>query len=194
MNNDFWILLFNNLNWIAPLSITVIFSVLNIVLAIINLKMAKNQAKLQKDAFCYQLYDRRMGIYTSVQKAVSAIIQEGTVSNSLLANYLQDTRDVSFLFGEDVEEAVKQFYYLMVDLHTASEKVKYNIDTQHRSKNHEALCQRESELLKQVAKDKKCLREVFSRYISFADYATKPTKGKKISVYKMENSEEKTDV
>lgn len=61
MNNDFWILLFNNLNWIAPLSITVIFSVLNIVLAIINLKMAKNQAKLQKDAFCYQLYDRRMG-------------------------------------------------------------------------------------------------------------------------------------
>lgn len=179
MTNDFWILLFNNLNWIAPLSITVIFSVLNIVLAIINLKMTKNQAKLQNDAFCYPLYDRRMGIHTSVQKAVSAIIREGTVSNSLLSNYLQDTRDVSFLFGEDVAEAVKQFYYLMVDLHTVSEKVKYNIDTQHRSKNHEELCQRESELLKQVAKDGAYLREVFSRYINFADYATKPTKRKK---------------
>ena len=55
-----------NLNWVVPMVITAIFSALNIRLAVINRNVAENQVKLQNDSFCYQLFERRMAIYTSI--------------------------------------------------------------------------------------------------------------------------------
>lgn len=160
----------NNLDWIIPLFITVIFSVLNIRLASINQKQAENQLKLQKDSFCYQLYDRRMEIYTSIQKVIATIIQEGTASIELLQEYSKCTRDVSFLFGDDITDKVDQIYKAIAELHIVSTQVNHNIETQCASTNHSKLCEREYELLTLISDAGLQLKDDFYPYISFKNY------------------------
>ena len=170
MNMQFEIWILENLNWMIPIIITVIFSGLNIRLAVTNQKLAENQLKLQNDSFCYQLYDRRMGIYTSIQKVIKTIMQDGTVSVELLSEYLSCTKDVRFLFGEDIADKVDQLYKLMVELHTTGAEVDNNIKMQRASPSHSKLCEREGELLKLITNAGKHLGDVFSPYISFKNY------------------------
>ena len=63
-----WEWIIANLNWICPLIITILFSVLNVIVAISNLKIAKQQSKMQNDGFCFQLYERRWEVYESIDK------------------------------------------------------------------------------------------------------------------------------
>ena len=159
-----------NLNWVVPMIITAIFSALNIRLAVINRKVAENQAKLQNDSFCYQLFERRMAIYTSVKETISTIMTDGTATISLINKYLQATRDALFLFGDEIAEKIDQLYKMMVELHTVSVKLEHDAKTQNASPAHNKLCERESELQKQISNFGSRLREDFSPYISFGDY------------------------
>lgn len=160
----------DNLNWFIPMIITAIFSALNIRMASINLKTSKNQLKLQNDAFCYQLYDRRMEIYTSIQKVIAAILRDGTVSVELLQEYARCTRDVVFLFGNDMEDKVMQLYRMMAELRKVSAKVKHHIQTQQTSPDYSELCEREDTLLKQIQDKGEALKIDFAPYISFHEY------------------------
>lgn len=163
-----WII--NNLNWIVPVLITAIFSVLNIRLAAVNQKLSENQLQLQNDSFCYQLYDRRMEVYTSIQNVIATIVQEGTVSIELLQEYLKCTRDVSFLFGDDITDKVERLYRVITELRTVSTKVNHNIEMQHTATNHNELCERECELLTQISDAGLHLKDDFYPYISFKNY------------------------
>ena len=163
-----WII--NNLDWIIPIFITVLFSILNVRLASINQKLVENQLKLQNDSFCYQLYDRRMEIYTSIQKIIGAIIQEGTASIELLQEYSKCTRDVPFLFGDDITDKVDQLYTAISELRTVSTKVNHNIETQCTSTNHSELCEREYELQMLISNIRLHLKDDFYPYISFRNY------------------------
>lgn len=165
-----------NLNWILPLIITIIFSILNTIVAIINLKMVKAQAKFQNDSFCYQLYDRRMKIYTSVEKVLLTIVQSGDISSEQLSEYKWGINDAAFLFGNDVKETLDNIYKAMVELHTVSQKVKHNIESKNLSSEHHKLCDRESELLKRIGDFTLHLNEDFAPYIGFQKYRIEKVK------------------
>ena len=159
-----------NLNWVVPMVITAIFSALNIRLAVINRNVAENQVKLQNDSFCYQLFERRMAIYTSIKENISTIMTDGTASIPFMNKYLQDTRDALFLFGDEIAGKIDQLYKMIVELRTVSVKLEHDAKTGNTSPAHDKLCERECELLNQISNFGSHLREDFSPYISFGDY------------------------
>lgn len=55
-----------NMEWIAPLIVTILFSILNIIVAICNVCITKKQSKMQNDNFCFQLYEKRWEIYETI--------------------------------------------------------------------------------------------------------------------------------
>lgn len=159
-----------NLNWVVPMIITAIFSALNIRLAVINRRVAENQAKLQNDSFCYQLFERRMAIYISIKETISTIMTDGTAAIPLINKYLQDTRDTPLLFGDEIAGKLDQLHKMMVELRTVSVKLEHDAKTQNTSPAHDKLCERECELQEQISNFGSHLREDFSPYISFGDY------------------------
>ena len=67
-----------NSNWLIPLIITTVLAVCNLKIARANLKIAENQRQLQNSAFCYQLFEKRMEIYTEMNHVLANIITEGS--------------------------------------------------------------------------------------------------------------------
>ena len=161
-----------NLNWICPLIITILFSALNVIVAISNLKIAKQQGKMQNDGFCFQLYEKRLSIYESADKILCSIVQTSKVSVKDITDFTYATRNVKFLFGEDMAEECDAIGKFLNELRTVGTKISHNIDNQINDSNHEVLCDREYELLNQLPEHKKNLSDIVSKYISFSEYKT----------------------
>ena len=87
-----------NLDWIAPLLVTILFSVLNIIVAICNISITKKQGKLQNDSFCFQLYEKRWGIYETIDKILCSVIQSSTITNDELSRFDFAIHNVRFMF------------------------------------------------------------------------------------------------
>lgn len=165
-----------NLNWIVPMLITAAFSYLNLKGAHINQKMAETQVKLQNASFCYQLFDRRLQIYTNMKEVLSQVIADGRISNDLFSKYVAGTRETAMLFGPEVVQKVDEIRELLAKFHVVSTKVDYNIE--HPTKvdpNHSALCDQDHELMMRITKENTDLMQVFESYISFKDYKIEPT-------------------
>ncbi len=163
-----WLL--SSLNWIAPLFVTVLFGVLNLCTAISNLKIAKQQTKLQNNSFCYQLFDRRMKIYTSIKEVLALVIQNAAVPVELLNRYLQESRETAMLFGPEVVQKVDDIYKVLVKYHTVSTMLSHNLKTQNCTPNHEELCNQDAALLQKIIDENTELIHTFEGYISFKDY------------------------
>nr|WP_315022159.1 hypothetical protein [uncultured Aminipila sp.] len=159
-----------NSSWLFPLLITIIFSGLNIVIAINNSKVSKSQLKLQNNVFCYQLLERRMQIYNEINEILLMVIRDGTVPSKLLTDFLIKTRDVQFLFGEDVKVKCDNIYRFLSKYHVIDAYVMNNIKSNKSSPNHPQLCDEECELLNKIPQLQRDLQETFKKYISFADY------------------------
>lgn len=176
-NGGFWFV--ENLNWIVPMCITIIFSLLNIRMARVNAKTAQLQLKLQNDAFCFQLFERRMAVYTAMQTVLSKVVTDGAVSKETLGDFLQSTRDAKFLFGDEVVTKRRELYRAMVELKEVGQKIERNIKTAGVSNDHEELCNRDAALMTQIHDAMLQLEEVFAPYISFKGYRLEPGKVKK---------------
>ena len=168
-----WEWIIANLNWICPLIITILFSVLNIVVAKCNLKIAKQQSKLQNDGFCFELYEKRLSIYENADKILCSIVQTSQVSIKDIDDFTYLTRNVKFLFGADMAEECDAIRELLIKLRTIGTKVNHNIDNQINDPNHQMLCDLEYELLNQLSEHKNNLSYIVSKYISFSEYKTK---------------------
>lgn len=176
-NGGVWFV--ENLNWIVPMCITIIFSILNIRMARVNAKTAQLQLKLQNDAFCFQLFERRMAVYTAMQTVLSKVVADGAVSKDTLGDFLQSTRDAKFLFGDEVAKERRELYRAMVELKEVGQKIERNIKTAGVSNDHEELCNRDAALMTQIHDAMLQLEEVFAPYISFKGYRLEPGKVKK---------------
>lgn len=176
-NGGVWFV--ENLNWIVPMCITIIFSILNIRMARVNAKTAQLQLKLQNDAFCFQLFERRMAVYTAMQTVLSKVATDDAVSEEALGDFLQSTRDAKFLFGDDVVKKRDDLYSAMVDLQEVGKEIKSNTNKPGVSKGHEELCNRDVALMTQIQEAILELEEVFAPYISFKGYLLESGKVKK---------------
>ena len=158
-----------NLYWIIPLIITTVFSILTVILTVQNIKIMKHQEKLQNDAFCFQLFDRRLNVYIDIKKIIANIIADYDVSQKVIPEFLQKTRDVEFLFGKDVQCVCNKLYKTICELHTKqvvlnSERNKGKVDTD--------LSNSELELMDKISESSKELSILVKNYISFENYKT----------------------
>ena len=107
-----------NANWIFPLLITIIFSIINVIIAYFNYKNTKEQQKLQNDSFCFQLYEKRLKVYESVKEVLANIISNGKVEKDDINSFLHSIREVNFLFGDDIKEICSTIYDIIVEINT----------------------------------------------------------------------------
>ena len=165
-----WII--DNLEWICPLIITILFSLLNIIVAIGNLKIVKHQKQMQNDEFCFQLFEKRWEVYTALNEVFEKIGSTGKATQDNIIQFKAQLQPARFLFGADMIGACEAALQLIIELATVGKQVQYNIDHGKNNPNHDALCDRECELLIQMSKHQERLADIASRYISFANCRT----------------------
>ena len=159
-----------NVNWISPLLITIIFSIINTIIAFFNYKNAKEQQKLQNNSFCFHLYDKRLKAYESIKEILADVISNGSVKTEDINNFLSKTKEVNFLFGDDIKETCSTIYELIINIHTNNKKIEYNMKHNIKDNTHNLLCNREIELFKSLTECSDALTEHINKYISFAKY------------------------
>lgn len=163
-------LLSDNLNWILPLLITVVFSIINIVMARKNSDMVKNQIKLQNDAFCYDLLEKRMEIYLSVKETLSKVSRDGDISFDDVAEFMKTHQKACFLFGYDIDKKLESIGLLLIELRELSRKIGREIQTQDESSEYNEICDRHGELIIELSNTFSNLKDDFEPYISFKNY------------------------
>lgn len=167
-----WDCVVENLDWIVPLFITTLFSGLNIVVAMCNLKIANHQKKMQNDTFCFQLFEKRWEVYTALNKVFEEIGSTGEATQDNIIQFKTQLQPARFLFGADMIGACEVALQQIIELATVGKQVQHNIDHGKNYSNHDSLCDREYELLIQMSQHQKLLADIALRYISFADYKT----------------------
>lgn len=157
----------NNLDWLIPLTITTIFSIFTTVFSILNIRIVRQQKKLQNDSFCFQLFERRLEVYTSLKTIISSILADGAVPRGAYADYLQKSREVDFLFGsettslcEDIRETIAKLHRVEALCNSPSKKGQMDSD----------LVDEETKLLDELSNESKQLHDMVLNYISFSNY------------------------
>ncbi len=171
-----WIL--ENLNWLIPVIITAFFSLLNILIAAFNYKCSKKQREIQNDSFCYQLFDKRLNVYYSIQKTLAELTSSPNDADKLCQPFLRQISEVPFLFGKDIQDKCDDIYKIILRLSFISGKWKsmHSIPDD----EYQRLSKEETELMKRVMDYLGNLPEIFQPYIGFSKYqiTSKPTSKK----------------
>jgi hypothetical protein len=165
-----WSWIGENIEWIAALLITVLFSGLNIVLAVCTLRVTRQQTKIQNDNFCYQLYEKRMSLYESIDRIIVKVAQNGSAVNHDIQEYIVAKKDVEFLFGKDVVQISEEIYKTLCELCSISTLIRDHIDGKSHIPNHKENCDRQHCLMDQLFSQKQKLKECIKQYISFESY------------------------
>ena len=183
-----WII--NNLNWLLPLFITILFSILNIVIAFCNLKNTKRQAKLQNDSFCFQLFEKRWSVYQEIDSALSSVIISGKAENEDIVRFSAAIYRIGFLFDQDIADLCKQAKQDLLELHLLGEKIEYALKHHKDEPNYAIWCDKERDLQINISDYNVKLTEAMKEYISFAAYKTQKFPKKKV---KKKRSKAKTE-
>ena len=159
-----------NLNWIIPLLFTVIFSVVNTIMANTNRRVAASQIKLQTGAFCFQLFHSRMEIYRHIKSTLSSAIHEGNVSVSQIFECKRTTADAGFLFGSEITETIDKIWDAMVQLETAVSNIEHFRSMNDQAIDYTQLQHEKLQALNKLTGMEKKLKDQFAPYISFEAY------------------------
>lgn len=162
-----WML--DNLNWFCPLLITIVFSVLNIIVAICNLKITKRQNKMQNDNFCFLLFEKRHSIYDRLNQILCTAIAKGKVTNEMMTEFRISTKDAKFFFDDEFWDVWIESCGLLEEYKVVS----YKVENDTLNPKHAELCDRETELLARLVEQQKHLSDVAQKYISFSEYKMK---------------------
>ena len=159
-----------NINWIIPLLFTVIFSVVNTIMANTNRRVAASQIKLQTGAFCFQLFHSRMEIYRHIKSTLSSAIREGNVSVLEIFEFKRTTADAGFLFGSEITETIDNMWDAMVQLETAVSNIEYFRSMNDQSIDYTQLQNEKLQAINELTGMGKKLKDQFAPYISFEAY------------------------
>lgn len=163
-----WLL--DNYTWLFPLFITIIFSLLNIIVAICNLKIVSQQSKMQNDMFCFQLFEKRHKNYEDLQKVLCAVISSGKVTIENINEFAVATKDIKFLFGKDMSKFCEDALNKLSRLRAIGRQIEYNIQHNNDNENHSNLCDEEGKLLLAVLELQNHISTIALEYISFSNY------------------------
>ena len=96
-----------NNDWTIPLVITFLFSVINIIFAIINAKNAVAQHKAQPVSISISLMQKRMDCYCVERSVLEPIIDYQKPPQKQLEDLCHVELESSFLFGDEIKEHIK---------------------------------------------------------------------------------------
>ena len=156
-------------NWVDYL-LVIIPILISIFALFISISTERRNFKLQQDSFCFQLYEKRLFIFESIDEILSRVIREAKVNNEDLKSFLVQTRNVKFLFGKDMAEECSDIYEVLNKLNALGKQIDYNIEHKKIASNHSDLCDQESDLLNSITEHKKKLSDIAMQYISFSNY------------------------
>ena len=159
-----WIL--NNLYWICPLGITVVFSVINIITTLTNLKILGKQYKMQNDSFCFQLFEKRYNVYIKLEQILCSAQAKGKVTNEMYSLFCCCMDEVKLLFGKELFEVYNEACRILNECSATSKIVEHDKN----NPEYEKMCDREYALLVELREKQKLIKQIAERYISFAEY------------------------
>ena len=163
-----WIV--NNIEWIAALFITILFSALNVVIAVCTLRVTKQQTKMQNDSFCYQLFEKRMTIYESIDKVLGHIFQRGKVDTNDIIDFNYARKDVKFLFDSDICESYDTILKTIQRIHILEIYIEEDINSKTKTDDHSQMCEGAKEKWLLLMHQTEEMSEKIKKYISFAEY------------------------
>ena len=151
----------------ALVVVPILISLLAVVISIVT---ARKQSKMQNDGFCFQLYERRWGVYESIDKILCSVGREAKVCDEDIAKFHYASHNARFLFDQDMADFCEKTRDLLIELRTVGKKVEWNINHQSNDLNHADWCDKESELLLRVSNQQQQLKSIVANYISFSEY------------------------
>jgi len=155
-----------NINWIIPLAITAI-------LAIQNNSIMKSQKKQQETQICIDLMEKRLKIYYAYLDMVEAMAAVGTSDPAVFGEFREKTKEIKFLFGDDIQQLHKDFKKAVKDYTPISDELMKIWDNNNDSPYQRELAEKEAIALGKIDSIVNQYEKCFARYLDFSKYHVK---------------------
>lgn len=83
---------------------SVLISIAAIVVSVVVAVVQYAQWRTANQKVVIDLYDRRLKVYTQLEKAIGPVLREGKATGNDLREFMIGQADAKFLFGEDVQK------------------------------------------------------------------------------------------
>jgi hypothetical protein len=134
-------------------------------IAVVGIVITTEQARINRARFQHERFDRRYIVFEGIATFFAKIIQNGTVSNEELHNFLVSTRTARFIFGKWSKNYVEMVYKKALKLHTLDEMLKGIPVGEKRKQN----LDQQEELHVWINSEFGKLEEKFSPYLELGD-------------------------
>jgi hypothetical protein len=121
------------------------------------------QFTLAREQFRLDLFEKRFAIFQSARAFLQRISTNGTLERNDLFDYRRDTQDATFLFGQQVEDYLRSLADTALELKTTKEQFEPLPSGAERSE----LCEKETQLLRDLCDESIKLKDVFAPYLRF---------------------------
>jgi len=155
-----------NVNWIIPLSITAL-------LALQNNSIMRSQKKHQETQICIDLMEKRLRIYYAYLDMVEAMAAVGTSDPDVFTEFREKTKEIKFLFGDDIQQLHKEFNQAVKDYTPISNELMKIWDNNSDSLYQRELAEKEAIALGKITSIVMQYEGRFARYLDFSKYHVK---------------------
>lgn len=143
-------------------TIVEIFSaLLTPLLGVIGTIVLINQHRIERYKWRLALYEKRFAVYKSTRDFLDDIKSKASVNNDELFAFNHDSRDMVFLFGDEVKMHLDNLFYKAVDLNTIGSQMK----SQGEGERLNELVKDSGELFKWFMKQHDITRDLFAEYL-----------------------------
>ena len=140
-----------------------ISTILTIIIALFVAWVGFQQYLLSKARFKLDLFEKRYSVYKATQRFLTLIFTNARIDTAELFEFRGDTQDAVFLFGEDVSDYLEKIGDKALDMLTITEELEGVPVSDKRS----GLCNKKSQLLRELTSELPRLKKVFGRYMKF---------------------------
>lgn len=127
-------------------------------------EVRKEEMKLSREVFrSSYFYEKGLKVYNSVTQFLGLVAQIAYVRNEDLFQFLRDTKESDFLFGDEIVAYLREIYKNGVDLSSVNKRLTgHSIMTQ---VERERLANKEAELLQWFSNQFDVARQLFGKYL-----------------------------
>ncbi len=132
------------------------------VLAVVGTWILVNQYRLERLRWKLSLYGKRYPVFLSTMEFIANIVRAHDVSNESLMQFIRNSKDREFLFGDDVKHFMDDLYKKGVDLSLA-EKILNSDEPVGEKRN--GMAKQSSQLVDWFAKQFDVSKKLFGKYL-----------------------------
>lgn len=141
--------------------IEILSGLLTPLLAIIATLILYWQFRLEKSRWRLDLYDKRYPVFLATMQYLSFIAKEDTVTQEELLKFLRNSKDMDFLFANDLKEYLRKLYKKGVRVRYLRKKLEHEPVGEKRTK----LVDEQSDLVEWFTKQFEVSKALFGKYL-----------------------------